>query len=251
MSNRFQQSLDPLPFADLTDWQYHAHDLDPESAWEGDAEWKPGGRTLLWDDDVRVVWFRQRWTVPAELAGTALELEFVTRSSMKLYVDGEQVVFPGGALLTRSAEAGREYRFLLRVDRHRRPGMIMRSRVKAYPAAYAGWFDALMSVGDANPGRGLLIERWHHGKETDGVSLAAPEVDHSSWPLFPLGEEWREENSCYWYRARVQVPDAIGGHATAGQALRLTASFNGRGSVVGRWRAACRVRPQFRRRRRQ
>ena len=231
MSTPFEQGLNPVPFVDLTDWEYSCEEPDADTVWPADTVWKPGGRTYIWDNDQYVVWHRQEWTVPADWAGKTVVFDVVSRARHELRVDGELNALGPYGVLTTSAEAGRTYRFLIRIDRDRRPGMLLRARMTAFPAYYQQWLDVLSRTASLVPGKGQLLEEWHHKREENGNYLAAPEVDHSDWPLFALGAEWREENSCYWYRSTVTVPDEILGHRVAGQPLRLTAGFNGRGSI--------------------
>lgn len=234
MTRPFVQSPDPVPCVELREWQARtvaqdAHDLDSLTVWTADDGWQPDGRTLIWDDETTIVWFRQRWTVPRQWAGKALMLSVEVRNGQRVYVDGQPA--GGWHVLTASAERGRTYRLAIRGDRGRRPGMIMRSQICAYPAGHERWIEAQRRAAGLVQGRGLVLDEWHCQRESDGANLAAPSIDHSQWPIRRLGEQWKEANSCYWFRMGITVPDRIDGFGTAGRPLRLTAMFNRRGSI--------------------
>ncbi|HQK23847.1 MAG TPA: hypothetical protein PLM66_13240, partial [Candidatus Latescibacteria bacterium] len=94
MPDAFIQSPDPVPFERLSNWQYHPGDMLPEEVWSTHDSWHEGGRTLIWDDDVRIVWFREEWTVPRAWAGRALVLSIEVRNTSSLYVDDQAVTAP-------------------------------------------------------------------------------------------------------------------------------------------------------------
>ncbi len=227
MTAVYHQPLDVVPFEELANWEYHAGDMPIGRVWDADSGWNAGGKTLIWDDDTRVVWFRSTWSVPEQWAGLVLVPEFNVRNGMQLYVDG----LAAPSVLSSSAEPGREYCLALRGDRGRRPGMIMRSRIWAYPKGYERWVHLCSLPASLVPGRGMLIDEWRRQREVSGEPLAAPDLDDAGWPAARLGDQWKEPDSCYWYRTRVTVPEEILGYETAGLPLRLTAMFNQRGEI--------------------
>ena len=228
MSTPYVQHVDPVPTSEMTDWQYHRGDMSGEDVWNGDQGWRDRGRTLIWDDDTYVVWLRSEWTVPEDWAGRALVMAVEARGAQQLTIDGRPVGSPH--VLTGAATPGTTYRVVLRVDRGRRPGLITRSEVTAYPAGYERWLDARSRAAGLVTERGILFDDWRIREEVDGESLAAPDIDHSEWPVRALGEESRR-GGVWWYRSRVAVPDTICGYPTQGRQVLLTAFFNGRGTI--------------------
>jgi predicted MPP superfamily phosphohydrolase len=224
----YHQSTDPVPTSQLSDWSYHRGEIEPAEVWSGDMNWHPGGRTLIWDDDSYIVWFRTEWAVPEDWTGRTLVLALEARSGLQVYVDGEQV--PPTYVLSTDSEPDRTYRITLRTDRIRRPSMIMRSEVRSYPTGYERWLSAMNTPTALVPQHGLLIDDWRVKQEIDGADLSAPGIDHAEWTPRKLGEEMRGD-ATWWYRGRFTVPDTIDGYATSDTRLRLTASFNGRGTI--------------------
>jgi hypothetical protein len=225
---RYEQPLDPVPFFRLDAWEYVPHDINVDDAWTGEHTWHPGGRTLIWDNDTQVVWFRQEWTVPAEWNGRVLTIRTNVRATHTLYVEG--LPFNGGPL-TVNATAGQSFRFAMRADRSTRPGMIMDATMTAFPPGYQRWIAARDKSRTLVTARGTLLDEWHARMAQEGESFADPTINHANWPIIPLGEEWREPDSTRWYRMTITVPEEINGHVTANQPLILTGSFNGWGYI--------------------
>ena len=230
MSKKFVQTNDPIPFENLDGWEYRTSDIDPADAWDTSKAWMGGGRTFIWDDDDVVVWMRQEWTVPADWIGRALVLDIVARSSQQTYIGDEPIGAGSWHVITPSAQTGTTYRLAVRIDRGTRPGLIAHSRIHSYPTSYTRWLELRQTLGELVPEKGLTLDGWHVASEDDGP-LSDPEIDHDSWPTRKLGEEWREDDSCYWYRMRITVPTEICGYPTEGSPLHLTAMFNRRGSI--------------------
>ena len=229
MPEAFVHTPDTVPFERLSNWHYHPGDMLLEDVWSAHDRWHEGGRTLIWDDDVRIVWFREEWTVPRAWAGRALVLSIEVRNAFTLYVDGQAATAPH--LLSRNADPDRTFRLVIRGDRVRRPGMIMRAEIHSFPREYAAWLDAKAALRALAPGRGLLLEDWRVHPEEPGTDFADPRLDHSAWHHRRLGEEWRERDSCYWYRTTVEVPEQIGSFPVEGSRLHVSASFNHSGSI--------------------
>ncbi|HPU84750.1 MAG TPA: hypothetical protein PLE60_05365, partial [Candidatus Latescibacteria bacterium] len=229
MPEAFVHTPDTVPFELLSNWHYHPGDMRLEDVWSAHDRWHEGGRTLIWDDDVRIVWFREEWTVPRAWAGRALVLSIEVRNAFTLYVDGQAATAPH--LLSRNADPDRTFRLVIRGDRVRRPGMIMRAEIHSFPREYAAWLDAKAALRALAPGRGLLLEDWRVHPEEPGTDFADPRLDHSAWHHRRLGEEWRERDSCYWYRTTVEVPGQIGSFPVEGSRLHVSASFNHSGSI--------------------
>lgn len=228
---RGQGRIEPVPFTDLVDWEAHPGEIDRATIPNSTVGWYPGGRTLVWGDTA-VCWFRQTWTVPRSWAGRALVLETMVRSRQEMFADGLSAGEARWHLLTRAAEPGRAYQVALRGEcEGRSPGMIVRTRIHAFPGAYARWMDARDIVARLTPDRGLPITEWYTLKETDDRDLADPSIDHSGWELLPTGWQWRSFGTAYWYRNAIVVPERIGGYLTADAPLHLTARFNRTGAI--------------------
>jgi len=144
MANAWHQPFDPVPITKITNWEYALGDRGLSSVFDGSNDWKPDGRTLLWDDDLYIVWFRTVWTVPTEYAGKTLVLSIEARATREVWVDGEPLD-PTGVIAT-DAVAGREYRIVIRGDRGRRPGTILRSEVRSFPRGYERWLSTRRTV---------------------------------------------------------------------------------------------------------
>ena len=122
MASAWHQPFDPVPITKITDWEYAPGDREPSLVFDDSKDWKPEGRTLLWDDDLCIVWFRTVWTVPREYAGKTLVLSIEARATREVWVDGEPLD-PTGVIAI-DAVAGRDYRIAIRGDRGRRSSRV-------------------------------------------------------------------------------------------------------------------------------
>lgn len=224
----YRQTPDPQPVRHLDNWQYRCGVVDPATAFDTDRGWRDGGRTLIWDDDTTVIWFRTEFIVPEEAAGQALLLAVEVRSSVRVYIDGTEAGSP--YLLAEAAVPGTRYRIVLRGDRGRRPGLIVRSEVHGYPPAYVRWLSAKQQLCTLASLNGEIVDSWHFADSPDDESRAAIDIDHDHWPERKLGAETRCAG-VLWYRTRVTIPDSICGYPVRGKTIRITAAFNERGSI--------------------
>jgi alpha-mannosidase len=79
-------------------------------------------------------------------------------------------------------------------------------------------------------GQTVSVDDWRFHRP-DSDQGEASELDDSNWQRVRVGYEWSGENTRVWFRARIVVPNTVGGFATKGGTLRLRLGVDDDGEI--------------------